>query len=1240
MKGDFSKWYADPNDNYNGVLHQQGRVLLDSDWNAQTQILNDWQTIAGQDIIGAGVAAVPAENPDAFKVSQAEVVSNAESVKLTVQPGRIWADGFSVNLAGQPPLTRQAKYLQPPIQSPPGTVGSIEKDVRDAVILEVWQEAFNGFQKPEMLIEPALGGPDTTERLQTAMAWRLYRLADDENCDNIRDKLHGNKGTLTVSLQAPITTTNEDCPVVSAGGYTGFEHYLYRVEIAHTNGTPKFKWSQFNGGLVGRGVFHAPVAVGQPGKVIITHNLQAIVHAGIGKFYLEVIEYDTALGNQQVIYGAMASLNNSNELETTLIFGRQPVSPVPPGKLPKTYFFRLWNGIADIANFAVDPAKLLQDGILLKFDNSSSSSYTPGDYWTFKVRAGEIPNVSPLIDKQPPEGIVYHRVPLAELHWQGKPPSEAQEIEDCRTVFLPLTQQKGCCSFTVGDGKVSHGNFDDLKTALEHLPASGGEICLLKGLHRATVEITGKRHIKIKGCDQHTQVIPKGATDAFIFRVIDSQCIVLEHMDLITLSGTAIALEKTASGTLQEIAIAHNRIVAYKEGIHVRGGLDISICHNKIRMLDKAGAGVAIYLHADDSLIERNDIGTILASRIPRPDRPDDTTPDPIDPCTDIDIIYHNIPFLTRYIQKILTISVVAIPIDPFKALGGIQIAGGSERIKVWDNQIHGGAGNGIALGSSLEAFLATLEGGLEEAEHVITDRGSLVGYVMREGTGLANITLVFEGNGGSYSTTTFANGNDGYFATPSLPDGKYKVAIASPGYKIESIQLGPFGELIRSYQINVVPVAIDLGDLLAFIYEIQIDRNDISHMGLSGIGLPQIALPNRDKLPKTTIARQVLLFAQWLAVWGNPIIGLEIRENHIFNCFQNPLDKNLSATLQVRGLGGISLGLCANLAIDRNRIETNGTSHLNPVCGIFVTYGEQIEIAHNWLANNGPLFSNPTGSLTAGKRGGIVLGASSLPALAQLSATSTAVTSIVGVTNTIPQLLGRPAARVHDNIVNQPAGQALTLLALGPVSVVNNYLNSELSGIEKLEPFVGAVFILNLGGLNRVGSPGISGAIASIGALTGTTSFTTAASLLARSNKADLRLPNGNVLFNNNQTRLGSQNTSVVSQLIFSADDIGFDGNQSDDLGGRRLSEKVKATFAINTLLWAATLRANDTRFKEVLESEEIGSIRFSLLTLGILLNNTTNNQGDHCIVVSNAAPSHPLVNAGNQVWDATGCP
>ena len=41
MKGDFSRDTFDENKNYSSVLMQQGRVMLDADWNEQTaSILN------------------------------------------------------------------------------------------------------------------------------------------------------------------------------------------------------------------------------------------------------------------------------------------------------------------------------------------------------------------------------------------------------------------------------------------------------------------------------------------------------------------------------------------------------------------------------------------------------------------------------------------------------------------------------------------------------------------------------------------------------------------------------------------------------------------------------------------------------------------------------------------------------------------------------------------------------------------------------------------------------------------------------------------------------------------------------------------------------------------------------------------------------------------------------------------------------------------------------------------------
>ena len=58
MKGDFSKWFKNKENNFAGVLHQQGKVLLDSDWNDEIIIKTHWQDQIGQDVIGSGVAAV------------------------------------------------------------------------------------------------------------------------------------------------------------------------------------------------------------------------------------------------------------------------------------------------------------------------------------------------------------------------------------------------------------------------------------------------------------------------------------------------------------------------------------------------------------------------------------------------------------------------------------------------------------------------------------------------------------------------------------------------------------------------------------------------------------------------------------------------------------------------------------------------------------------------------------------------------------------------------------------------------------------------------------------------------------------------------------------------------------------------------------------------------------------------------------------------------------------------------
>src|SRR5438045_7867145 len=128
------------------------------------------------------------------------------------------------------------------------------------------------------------------------------------------------------------------------------------MEIAAVDpGPPQFKWSQYGGGLVGRGHFDAP------NKVIVKANLQAITNSGLSAFYLEALERDATLGHWRVIYGAPATLNGDVLTMGTAVFRTIPTNPDPEA----TTFFRLWNGIAPVQNANTELPDHL--GIMLAF---------------------------------------------------------------------------------------------------------------------------------------------------------------------------------------------------------------------------------------------------------------------------------------------------------------------------------------------------------------------------------------------------------------------------------------------------------------------------------------------------------------------------------------------------------------------------------------------------------------------------------------------------------------------------------------------------------------------------------------------------------------------------------------------------------------------------------------------------------------------------------------------------------
>ena len=1200
MKGDFSKWAFEPTDNYSGVLHQQGRVLLDADWNADQQIDAFLRQTLGQDVIGAGVMAVPSSEFASFRVTQAKV--SGGQISVTVEPGRGWVDGILI-YTPSPSTDLPATYLPPPFN--PATVSSadIGAGVRDALVLEVWEESVSGFQDGELL-EPALGGPDTTERVRSCYALRLLRLNGDEDCSAVgvrgqddRSKL----GKLTVT-PAPALVIAGECPLETSGGYTGFEHYLYRIEIAQPKANQaRFKWSQFNGGLVGRGKFDSVAKT-----CTIDANNQAINFSGLTSFYLEALSRNK-LGCWELTYAATATLTQDDVLGLTDDWGTFPSAGV-------STFFRLWNGIALVTDFPpglVDP-KELKDGLRLVFEAPAAdlSNYRPGDYWTFPVRAAGVPlDTSTWPNNSPPEGIIFHRVPLAEIDWQADQTASYAdgEIEDCRHVFQPLTEKECCCSYSVGDGKSTHGDFDSIAEAITHLPKAGGQICLMPGVHEAGVVIANRFNVTIRGCGLRTKVVPAAnrANDP-LFRVLDSQEIVFEAMDMATLGGTAIHLLGSKPGATQRVEVRYNRILACEMGVRVENAARVYIHHNRIRMLDKEGGGVAIYMQADDSLIERNEITVIPALTMPPIDVPGGGgTVTPTDPCARLEAVYKIKKSLAVYLNLVWQVLVPLLPKAPYQALNGIQLAAGCERVIVLENLIEGGAGNGISLGGSIDPANQPAPSGPTEDPIVSTTNGVIQGVVAGpDGKPVEGVQLAFT-NVATGQVLQAATASDGSFVVQGT-EGKYSVKVTSAGYAIDKVSSVVTGNSII-WLISLKEVDTQPDNGLGFLYDIKIVRNAIAGMGLCGIGLG--AQPVRLSTGFTLAAMAATSpLLQFLAQYGNPVVGLLIEANRITRCLRNPFTEAMRAQSQTRGLGGISLGLCEDVDIVDNQVEGNGLSHIDPVCGIYVAFAEELQLTRNRVVGNGPLVGTTDNTtLQAGIRGGVVVGLAS-------------ATSVAGALTTQGQIQasGRPAARVHENLVDQPAGQALTMMAFGPVACSDNSFSSEVTGTRPLDIIAGNVLIYNLGGVQTAAA---GSKLQTAQAPQGAAADVAGAAEFARP-AASLRiLPGGYTLFGDNQARTGTSNRSFTGQLIVALDDIGYQGNQSYNY---RNSGNVFA----NVLLYGGTLRAIGNRLSET-GSETL----LSLYTLGARMNNTTFNQGDHCIVATNQNPSMAVVQVGNQV-------
>jgi hypothetical protein len=439
----------------------------------------------------------------------------------------------------------------------------------------------------------------------------------------------------------------------------------------------------------------------------------------------------------------------------------------------------------------------------------------------------------------------------------------------------------------------------------------------------------------------------------------------------------------------------------------------------------------------------------------------------------------------------------------------------------------------------------------------------------------------------------------------------------AAPGQ--QTLSVAPAWRVVRvaeSRDQDVLVTAVTVAPqaaapaLRGFVHELTIEGNDISMMGLSGIGFglrfgvslapPPVTLAEND--PKAKFLAFIDLLIQILALTPllratDPVRDLVIRNNRLHHNLRASFGPLLLDTAQVVGFGGISLPAAESVVITGNHIYENGVSAINPVCGVFLGWVNDAEVTDNVLANNGAVTDDYEQKAQAGLRGGIF------------------VRFAGALTTQFSASTGRkPAIRIHDNRVDQGAGRALTVYAFGPVSVANNHFNSEHSGrFGFIDSAVGGVLIVNLGGLHRVLARTVINFIDDSGRL---------ASLAERG------LPGGETLFDDNFVRVGIPNRSMIANLLLVMDDLGFASNTASVY-------RIDPLFA-NVMLLADTLRATSSRLREDARCTA------SLATRTLRANMTLLNQADHKVFALESTDPNALVTVAfpNHVLRPDDCP
>lgn len=438
MNGDFSRDTSGPArlERYTRVLLQQGRTLLDADFNEQSAIHHDFLRTFIVDMVGRGW------RPKKGGFNIGKPVKPADG--LAIAKGHFYVDGILCGNRKEDCTYASQPFLPSPPQLPPGNF---------IAYIECWERHLCAVQQPA-LREIALGGPDTASRAQIVWQVRVATAAwvnmqTDKAQEALTARINAEKdvaeqaslkglktalddatnkfSSLMLSIGGPTppldsdvsrvsqawfdaltlapprlramakrdASDNEACSIPPDSIYRGRENQLYRVEI-HAGGTvgavdkPTFKWSRENGSVL------FAVRVGESIKVaanVVTIPVETLGHDR--RTGLCVGDWVEVSSEAFELDGLAPSLGQIKQIDRTRRNVEVQVDPEAKTNFSDCTILRRWDqtehlsksgtvAITEAGGTNADMWTPLERGVQVQFQ--PGGVYITGDYWLIPAR--------------------------------------------------------------------------------------------------------------------------------------------------------------------------------------------------------------------------------------------------------------------------------------------------------------------------------------------------------------------------------------------------------------------------------------------------------------------------------------------------------------------------------------------------------------------------------------------------------------------------------------------------------------------------------------------------------------------------------------------------------------------------------------------------------------------------------------------------------------------------------------